>query len=422
MSKIENLEINLNVEGWEVSGGRSNNVWGQVPTKNLPFDEINAAIRQGRHSSIWTCYDNVIYAKDKNGQMREVTEAELPKTISATFKPSFNKMSALCENLGMKIAVALDMPTSYNYVVKFDPEEFSKVLKNFRETNLEKRIQPYGIVSIDFLQDMELPTPKTTEKRVKTENGFEWIETQVGHSGEKLISFEESINRARVNKDLSGTNFMLKNWIRGLRHVAELVAEEFSNNDLEKQLKKIESRIVRSFLLREFLGDCDFTSLNSGFVLNEDLKTIRYAPNFDYGECFNKLVRTKIDYFPEKSEFENLQKYSPKLALKMVEKKYREKDIPTAILAKEFSNDTSEENIKFVAQNFPAECKEFLTNLQNAEKNKTFDKIIDSYTIQSCDTPLLTANEADIFKEYLHARVVWIEKTINDGKNYGKNA
>ena len=154
MSKIENLEINLNVEGWEVSGGRSNNVWGQVPTKNLPFDEINAAIRQGRHSSIWTCYDNVIYAKDKNGQMREVTEAELPKTISATFKPSFNKMSALCENLGMKIAVALDMPTSYNYVVKFDPEEFSKVLKNFRETNLEKRIQPYGIVSIDFLQDM----------------------------------------------------------------------------------------------------------------------------------------------------------------------------------------------------------------------------------------------------------------------------
>lgn len=51
--KIKPLEINLDVVGWDFSGGKSKNVWGQVPTSNLPIDEINKAIAQNKKSCIW---------------------------------------------------------------------------------------------------------------------------------------------------------------------------------------------------------------------------------------------------------------------------------------------------------------------------------------------------------------------------------
>ncbi len=420
MKKIEDLEIDLGVDGWRLSGGRSNNVWGQVPTKNLPFDQINSAIRQGKRSPVFTCYDSVIYATDSTGKMREISEKDLPKTISATFKPTFTRTGALCENLGMRISAALGIPTSFNYVVRFDPEKFSSVINNFQESNLEKRVQPYGIVSVDFLEDETLPQEKKIEKRVKTENGFEWIEKTVNHTGDELVSFEESINMTRASEQLSGSNFLLKNWLKGLTHIAEIVASDFPKDKLESQIKEIQSSVAKSFLLREFLGDCDFTSLNSGFVVNHDLYKIQYAPNFDFGECFNKLVKTKIDYLPDPSELENLQRIDPALAIKMIEKKYQQRDIPTSMLAAEFSNDEGEQNLKFVMENFPNESKEFLKNVQKALDDKTLDNIVNSYTIKNSQTPLLSEDEAAMFKDYLHARAGWLQRNLDVDKNKSK--
>ena len=122
--KVPKLEITFkSVEGWGHSGGRSMNIWGQVPSKNLPLDEINNAIKQGNKSCVWTCYDNKIYGNtDENGKILPITEQDLPRTISATFKPCYAKYSAIAENLGMRIAMALDLPTSYNYIVEFNPK------------------------------------------------------------------------------------------------------------------------------------------------------------------------------------------------------------------------------------------------------------------------------------------------------------
>ena len=140
--EFSELEISCKTSGWDYSGGRSNNVWGQVPTSHLPIDEINRAIEQGQKSCIWTCYDNAFYSKTKNG--KPVTLEELPRTISATFKPTYAKFSAVAENLGMRIAITLGMPTSYNYIVSFDPNKHKHIVNHLNERDL-KNLQKYGI-------------------------------------------------------------------------------------------------------------------------------------------------------------------------------------------------------------------------------------------------------------------------------------
>ena len=147
--EFSELEISCKTSGWDYSGGRSNNVWGQVPTSHLPIDEINRAIEQGQKSCIWTCYDNAFYSKTKNG--KPVTLEELPKTISATFKPTYAKFSAVAENLGMRIAITLGMPTSYNYIkliLEIDLFPLKKALKwqvlTFQMTQINHYLLKHG--------------------------------------------------------------------------------------------------------------------------------------------------------------------------------------------------------------------------------------------------------------------------------------
>ena len=133
------------VEGWDNSGGRSKNIWGQVPTSNLPISLINSALKQNSKSCIWTCYDDEIYKKDESGNYTLLDLENLPKTISATFKPTYEKYTAIAENLGMRIALALNLPTSYNYIVEFDYENpnsgFKSILNHLSERDL-KSLQP----------------------------------------------------------------------------------------------------------------------------------------------------------------------------------------------------------------------------------------------------------------------------------------
>ena len=63
--EIKELEIDLNVEGWKISGGRSGNVWGQVSTENIPFEIIEQAVKKGKKSCIWTALDSVLYVEEK---------------------------------------------------------------------------------------------------------------------------------------------------------------------------------------------------------------------------------------------------------------------------------------------------------------------------------------------------------------------
>ena len=175
--KIPELEITYkSVDGWDYSGGRSMNIWGQIPSSYIPLNEINKSIMQGKKSCIWTCYDNAIYSHfDKNGKILPISQQDLPKTISATFKPTYSKYGVIAENLGMRIAIALDMPTSYNFIVefKFNKPEYKNIVNHLNDRDLNK-LQKFGIVSIDFLKPATLKNENHTQ----------------AYSGDRLVLFE----------------------------------------------------------------------------------------------------------------------------------------------------------------------------------------------------------------------------------------
>jgi len=232
-----------------------------------------------------------------------------------------------------------------------------------------------------------------------------WKKRTRNYSGDELVLFSESIGFARRNDLLSGTNFSIKNWILGVDALAQKYVAEFPPELLQEQLKKINSRIVRSYLLREFLGDCDYTDLNSGFVINRDAQTIRYAPNFDYGESFNALIKTKLDYLPSEKEIEAILKWQPDY----VEKKKERAKTPISSIAQTFASDSSSANLRFVFENYPEEAREFLKNLNEVAKSGVFNEIVDSYQhMTNNGKPLLNVEEAGMFKEYIKCRTEWI--------------
>lgn len=385
--KINPLEIDLNTVGWDYSGGRSQNIWGQVPIENLPIEEINWAISQGKKSCIWTCYDDVIYLKDKNGKLLPCNISTLPKTISATFKPCYERFSAIAENLGMRIAMALEIPTSYNYIVKFDKEKFPQIIKHIQNNYMYKTLQPYGIVSIDFLKPIKDDCGEIT--------------------GETLESFADVMRRVELSRLQNNT--LVKNWIECVDLYVKNNYPDLPKEYLDEQIKRINSRIVRSYILREFLGDCDFTDLNSGIV------NLNYAPNHDYGESFNALIRTKFFEPPTGKDLDLILKYDPEY----LEKKEKIKNNTLVeSLAQRFSQDTSEENLKYITKNFPNETREVLSGLVEAIKNDTFSSLVDDYaTAEGGQEPLITLEEAKMFKIYLNTRAGWLQNLLYNNFN-----
>ena len=391
------------VEGWDNSGGRSKNIWGQVPTSNLPISLINSALKQNSKSCIWTCYDDEIYKKDESGNYTLLDLENLPKTISATFKPTYEKYTAIAENLGMRIALALNLPTSYNYIVEFDYENpnsgFKSILNHLSERDL-KNLQPYGIVSIDFLK--ATPPGQTAY-------------FSAAYSGERLVSFEESMKMANFEfSNNSEKPMLIKNWIKSLISLIMEKRDKYLSNisdeKLCKQIKCVKSRIVRSFLLREFLGDCDFTDRNCGFVYDSKTQNLQFAPNFDYGESFNALIKTKLDYLPPQEEIETILKWDKDYLKKKIEKS----KIPTSELAKRFSSTTSEENIKYIVQNFPEDTKEFLSGIKKLISDSSIiTKMVEDYTLPSSNSPaLLTIDEAEIFQDFIFCRAQWLDNYL----------
>ena len=133
---------------------------------------------------------------------------------------------------------------------------------------------------------------------------------------------------------------------------------------------------------------------------------MQFAPNFDYGESFNALIKTKLDYLPPKEEVEIILKWD-KDYLKRKEEKSK---TPIETLASQFSSNTSEENIKYIVENYQDDTKEFLGSLKNLITNSNIlDRLVDDYTkSERNNPPLLTPNEANVFKSYIACRANWL--------------
>ncbi len=402
MYELDDLEIDLDIKGWDFSGGRSDNVWGLVPSSYIPLELIKKYVQKhNKKSCIWTCYDKSFY--EERGGRYYVNELAIPDKISATFKPSFNKYCAIVENMAMRIAIVLDMPTSYNYLVKFDKKKWPKITEHFRTSGKNETVMPYGVVSIDFLQAVQLDRPQVVDDVITRINGkISYTMGGKNFSGDELISFSENVAGAKV---ISTEPEYIKNWIDSVQLRAKEV-NSLPKEDLKTQLEHVNSRIVRSFLLRELLGDCDFTDLNSGIVVNEEMGTLNYAPNFDYGECFNVLINIKLDYLPQESELEKIMESDKDYIAKKVRIANETK---IEDLAKKFASPTSHKNLFFVLMNYLEDATEFFNNLQYALENNKIENIIRSYNEMSVEgRPLLTKDECELFIKYIKNRADWL--------------
>ena len=416
MAEVQELDIQLSDEGWNKSGGKSFNVWGLVEFppellkyilsyKNKTFTQYDPTTGKkskitGKRAPVWTAFDKYLY-HDYNPKSRGGDK--LPK-ISATFKSCFDhKYGAIVENMGMQIALALDMPTSYNYIVAFNPEKYPKIVRNYPTPDLKDKLQPLGIVSIDFLQarqTKERPTGKVLYIHGENE---EEIDSSSSIDGDRLVTFEDALKEHHMVLDkIAGEDNYIENWIYVLDKIAKQEYTHMPREQLNKVIDDIHSRIARSFLLKDcILGDCDFTSYNSGLVLNSH--KIRYAANHDYGDICNSLVKNKLT-------FDKYCKMSPEV-FKALPQNVQEKILASTSkfanmsvedLARLWSSSSSEHNFYYVLKNFPQACKEFFEKLDNLIKRNQIAKIVDKYTKMTLKgQPLLSKEEAKMFRVYL---------------------
>jgi len=423
MKDLPKLDFFYADEGWNKSEGKSFNVWGRVPYPQEILDYQNEhknvhihfydgrtgriVDRENSKGSVWTAFDKYIYSKHN-----VVRSNELPR-ISATFKSCFNKYGAVCENLGMRIAMALDMPTSYNYLVEFDPSEYPEIVNNYPRDNARRNLQPVGVVVIDFLQNVDAPETKSRTSYVNSQNEVEEIDSISRISGDVLETFEDCLRKYGItHNNMDGRENLIEYWIKAVDAMVQDKLADCPREIVNKRISNIHSRIARSFLLREFLGDCDFTAYNGGVVTNKATMKMDYAPNHDYGECFNGLIKLKLDFKPDpycgmsKEFFESLP-----LATQESIKKSQQKTANLSVedIARQYASGASEQNLNYVLKNFPEACKEFFENLDHLVQLKGIDDIIDSYAELSCKgVPLLTDQERLVFKEYINERLVFM--------------
>lgn len=420
MKEIRELDIKLSDVGWDKSDGKSFNVWGLVDFppelleyisnyKGTPITKLNEfgepVTKISKKASIWTAYDEQIYNQLDQG--KEVSY--LPK-ISATFKSSFSKYTAIAENIGMKLATVLDMPTSYNYLVSFDPQKHPQITSNYPNPTKINQLYPYGIVSIDFLQVQKKHNPTKTKDIYFDEYGIKLnIDVEDKIDGDQLITFEDALRKYKItSNNIDGSENLIENWINVVDEMAKRELTDVPRERLNRVIDHIHSRIARSFLLKDaILGDCDFTAYNGGVVLNHSTRKLRYAPNYDYGESFNGLIQNKLEYDPyygmTKEQFDALPK---SIRDKILSTDKFKANQSVQEIAQKWASSTSKQNFYYVINNFPQASNEFFKNLDKFVENNGVETLISKYTTLTCNgTPLLSKEEAEDFKTYLSARI-----------------
>lgn len=422
INDIEELDIRLMDVGWDASGGKSSNVWGNViiPKELISYAEEYVRAKN-RRPSIWTCYDDVLYSRDAEGNWH-VTPENLPSRISATFKFSDNRFSPIVENMAMRIAASLDLPTSYNFLVKYTPELHEEITSHINPSyRAERFINEYGVVSIDMLKGYTTTTPKEIEKidhytvanQQKQEmEEFERVIPSIDNiNGDQLVSFldsEKYIHNGAI--PFSEDDGLVENWMKIVKCFASTYMEKMTDEERTNALAKINSRIARSTLLRTFIGDCDFTAYNSGYIYNAQQKKMDYAPNFDYGESFNALRVAKLEKLrldPNNLKF--ILEHQPNF----LDAKNKEKLKTITEIAQTYESGTSEENLRFISTHFEADILEFLGNLNQAIEDNVISDIIYSYTQPNeYGDRLITVEEAEMFDEYITKRANWLTFVI----------
>jgi len=168
------------------------------------------------------------------------------------------------------------------------------------------------------------------------------------------------------------------------------------------------------YLLRDYIGDVDFTSRNCGLVLNEETKEITLAPGFDYGEAFNILTSSKFaqpkmvtrSFYPDEVQETIPQEQIDELNEISLHKYYAS---PTELANKNTFGSTTERNLSLITRLYPDVALDFLIDMKTFAQNGTLEKIVNNY---SGENNLLTPQQGEQIKEFMDARTLFFGREL----------
>ena len=311
----------------------------------------------------------VTYLKDN---LSTNTESPIP----AFFKFQKAPYSIFMEAVAMEIATHFNTKTCFNFPASIDnsPNSLYRSVSPFINTNTERGNMVFSFLGRD----------------------------------EELFTFYKIANARETTTDVMTLTELVPQFIA-------TNLPQLSNSQAIETIRTIQQDYAYQYLLRDLLGDIDFTSKNSGIVINKQLGYATLAPNFDYGEVMNLLISNKfdapvldsIDNYPESLRAIMTQERIDKAnsaKLKMFNTPIREIAKQSTFL------DKSDINIRFICSAFPEVAESFNQDLQEFLQSGLIPEIIDKYAEEG----LVTPEQADMCVEYLQERGDLFNKKLEE--------
>lgn len=303
------------------------------------------------------------------------TSPETP--LSAFFKFQKTLTSTFTEAVGMEIASHFNTPTCFNYPANIDdsPNSLYRAVCPYLDTKTQ-----YGNMIFSFLG-----------------------------RDEELVTFYKMAVAQETSYDVMTLTELVPNFVSS--HLPQLSSTQAKNT-----ISNIQQNFAYQYLLRDYLGDIDFTSKNSGIILNRQLGYARIAPNFDFGEILNHLITNKFSK-PELDSVENYPEYLRSIMTqdkidKINASKLERYNTPVSEIAKRNTfDDKSDINIQFICRAFPQVAERFKQDLGAFSESGLLPQIIGKYVGED---NLITEEQGSLCLEYFEERSKVFDRKLED--------
>lgn len=365
------------------------NIFEEGTTKGSFFiTDSGLMVPRTRNITLWGMASSATippkYRKNSNivtaikGELKNNIHTQLP----AFFKFQKEPVSAFTEALGMEISTYFNTTTSYNYPAHIDDSPNS--LFRLASLQLDKTPENFGSLIFSFLA-----------------------------KDEELITFYKMASCQEMSVDVMSLSALVPSFLASnLPHLPP--------SEINKTALRIQQDYAYQYLLRDYLGDIDYTSKNSGIVINKSLGYAHLAPNFDFGESMNVLIANKFKQ-PKLTRLEDYDEVARHyMTQENIDKannaKLKRYNTPVSELAKEPTfRDNSDINIYFICSAYPEVAETFREDLQSFTYSETLHKIIKQYTSKD---GLITEEQGDMTLEYLRERSFILERKLEENLEF----
>lgn len=298
-----------------------------------------------------------------------------PTQLPAFFKFQKNPTSGFSEAVAMEVSTHFNTRTSYNYPAHIDQSENS--LYFFAQNQLPEPQSDFGSLVFSFLS-----------------------------KDEELVSFYKMARSQEISTDFMTISSLIPSFVANN-------LPNLSKDELSQLTTEINRDYAYQYLLRDYLGDIDYTSKNAGIIINKNAGYATLAPNFDYGESMNLLTEAKfkppkldkLEDYPE-----NTRQFMSQVIDKINESKLKKYNASPKEMAQQNTfEDKSELNIRFICTTYPDVAEAFRQDLQAFISSGQLPQIMGQYAGKD---GLVTPEQADMCVEYLEERGAIFENKL----------